>query len=176
LYQYSGLGIKKAGYDLVLFIVLVKITLQFLKHLMKKSIITLAAFFLMISAFAEAPSEKVLKLFNATFSSPQEVAWYDNQDYYTVSFVQDGILTRVNYDKEGNFLSSLRYYDKQNLPINIICQLKKEFEGLEVYGVTEVTSAIQVTYHITMQDEKNLVTAKVNSNGHISAVKKYKKA
>ena len=143
---------------------------------MKKSIITLAAFFLMLSAFAKAPSEKVLKSFNATFTSPQEVTWFENQDYYSVSFVQNGILTRVNYDKEGNFLSSLRYYDKQNLPINIICLLKKEFDGLEVYGITEVTNAIQVTYHITMQDEKNLITAKVSSNGHISAVKKYKKA
>ena len=146
---------------------------------MKKTIITLASFFLMITAFAgtpSAPSEKVLKLFNATFTSPQEVTWYDNADHYRVSFVQDGILTRVKYDKEGNFISSMRYYSKQNLPINIFCLVTKEFEGMEVYGVTETTNTVKVNYYITLHDGQNLVTMKVNSNGEISKVRKYKKA
>jgi hypothetical protein len=143
---------------------------------MKKTIITLASFFLMITAFAEAPSEKVLQLFNATFSSPQEVTWYDTPDYYGVSFVQNGINTRVKYDKEGNFMSSIRYYGKQHLPINILSQVSKEYIGYEVYAITEVTNTYQVSYHVTLQDENNWITVKVSSSGDISKVKKFKKA
>lgn len=143
---------------------------------MKKTVFTIASFFLMIAAFAGTPSDKVLQIFNATFSSPQGVTWYDHSDHYGVSFVQDGILTRVKYDKEGNFLSSMRYYGKQNLPINIFSAVTKEFSGYDVHGVTEITNTYQVDYYITLQDDKNLITMKVNSNGYISKVKKFKKA
>jgi len=151
-------------------------TKQKINILMKQTIVTLASFFLMITAFAETPNEKVLKLFNATFNSPQEVKWYDNQDHFGVSFVQDGVITRVKYDKQGNFISSVRYYGKQYLPVNIFCMVTKEFAGKEVYGVTEVANSYEVKYMITLQDDKNLVTAMVNGSGQITQVRKYKKA
>lgn len=143
---------------------------------MKKTIITLAAFFLMVTAFAATPNDKVLRVFNATFSSPQEVTWYDHEDYYDVSFVQAGIRSTVKYDKEGNFMSSIRYYGEQNLPINIICQLKKKFADKKVFGVTEMTNAEEVNYYVKLVDEKNWITVKISGNGLMTSVEKYKKA
>jgi hypothetical protein len=143
---------------------------------MKKTITTIAALFMIVAAFAGTPNDKVLKIFNATFSSPQEVTWYDHETYYDVSFVQAGIRSNVKYDKEGNFLSSIRYYGEQNLPINIVCQLKKKYADKKIFGVTEITNADEVNYFVKLEDEKNWITVKVTGNGQMTSVEKYKKA
>ena len=143
---------------------------------MKKTIITFAAILMMATAFAGTPNDKVLKVFNATFISPQDVTWYDHEDYYDVSFLQSGIRSTVKYDKEGNFMSSIRYYGEQNLPINIVFQLKKKFADKKVFGVTEMTNADEVNYYVKLEDDKNWITVKVSGNGQMTSIEKYKKA
>ena len=143
---------------------------------MKKTIITLSALLMMLASFAAAPNEKVLKIFNATFISPQEVSWYDHNNYYDVSFLQAGIRSSVKYDKEGNFISSIRYYGEQNLPINIVCQLKKKYASKKIFGVTEMTNAEEVNYYINLEDDKTWVTVKVTGNGQMIFVEKFRKS
>jgi hypothetical protein len=125
---------------------------------------------------ANMPNEKVLKIFNATFSSPKDVTWFDHADYYDVSFVQAGIRSNIKYDKEGNFLSSMRYYGEENLPVNIVCQLKKRFPAKKVFGVTELTTSEQVNYYIKLQDDKFWTTLKVSTNGQMIVTEKFRKA
>ena|SRR5687768_4753915 len=143
---------------------------------MKKSILTLAAFFMILTSFAAGPSEVVLKKFNATFNNPAEVTWYDTQDFHQAYFVQSGISTRVKYDKKGNFLSAIRYYEEQNLPIHIVNQLKKNYSKLKIYGVTEVTTGETVNYFVNLEDEKSWTLVQVLVTGEMTTLKKYKKA
>src|SRR3954469_1172062 len=141
---------------------------------MKKFIIaTCSLLFISLAAFADSPNEKVLKAFNATFTSPQEVTWYDHDDFFDVTFVQNGVRSNVKYDKEGNFVSSIRYYSEQNLPVNILCQLRKKFGDKKVFGVTEMTSLEEVNYYIKLEDDKSWITVKVSGNGHVESVEKY---
>jgi hypothetical protein len=143
---------------------------------MKKSILTLAAFFLILTTFAAGPSEIVLKNFNATFNNPTEVTWYDSQDFHQAYFVQSGITTRVKYDKKGNFISAIRYYVEENLPIHIVNQLKKNYSKLKVYGVTEVTTNETVNYFVTLEDEKNWTLVQVLVTGETATLNKFRKA
>lgn len=144
---------------------------------MKKTIITFGCVFLIAAfSFASTPSEKVLKIFNATFISAIDVRWNDHEDYYDVSFVQFGIRTNVRYDKEGNFLSSLRYYSEQNLPVNVVCQIKKYYPNKKVFGVTEVTNSEEINYYIKLVDDKHWITLKASGNGHLIVIEKYRKA
>ena len=143
---------------------------------MKKTILGL--FLLLViaaSSFANMPNEKVLRIFEATFSSPKDVTWYDHNDYYDVSFVQSGIRSTVKYDKEGNFLSSMRYYGENNLPINVVCQLKKKYAGKKIFCVTEITSSDEVNYYVKLQDDKLWITVKVSGNGQMLTIEKYRK-
>ena len=57
--------------------------------------------------------------------------------------------------QDGNLLRTTRYYSQENLPINILTKLQKRYAGKSVYGVTELSTEDGVSYHITMQDEKN---------------------
>ncbi len=143
---------------------------------MKKVI--LFAFIIMItgSSFANKPvSEKVLKVFKATFSDAQNVVWTDAENVYTVKFLQKGINTFVKYDEEGNFISSRRYYLAEQLPVDIQCTIKKKFADKTIFGVTEYTVGDEVNYYIKLEDAKNWVTVKIDNARNIEITEKYKK-
>ena len=142
---------------------------------MKTSLITLAAIIISLSSFAADPSEVVLKNFNAAFSNPEKVTWHDGQDHYQASFVQSGIHTRVKYDKNGNFISAVRYYGEENLPIYLLNQLKKNYASKTIHGVTEVTHGQDVNYYVSLYDEKTITVLQLMVNGEVVSAKKYKK-
>ena len=121
-------------------------------------------------------SEKILNSFKQTFPDAQQVKWLEQADRYTVNFKENGILTKIDYDKNGNFISSLRYYTEKNLPINIICRLQKKYADKKVFGVTEMTSESTVEYYIKLEDDQNWITVKSNADGNMQVVEKYRKA
>jgi hypothetical protein len=121
-------------------------------------------------------SEKMLSSFKQTFPDAEQVKWLESADRYTVNFKENGILTKIDYDKDGNFISSLRYYTEKNLPINILCRLQKKYADKKVFGVTEMTSESTVEYYIKLEDAENWITIKSNADGNLQVVEKYKKA
>ncbi|HEY6901912.1 MAG TPA: PepSY-like domain-containing protein, partial [Puia sp.] len=117
-----------------------------------------------------------LQAFKQTFPDAQQVKWAEQEDKYMVNFKQGEILTKIEYDKEGNFLSSLRYYTEKNLPVSILCRLQKKYGDKKVFGVTEMTTDTTVEYYIKLEDENNFITVRSNADGNMQIVEKYKKA
>ena len=130
---------------------------------------------LVAGAYGYEVKEKILKSFNETFAAAQHVKWQEYKNYYTVSFVHSGIRSKVNYDKNGYIIGSLRYYAPQNLPLNIYNRLKKEYSKKELYGVTEVAEEAEVTYFVKIQDEKSWITVKIDPSGISTVYEKYRK-
>jgi hypothetical protein len=104
------------------------------------------------------------------------VKWVEQADKYTVSFKQNDILTKVDYDKDGNFVSSLRYYTEKNLPVTVLCRLQKRYADKTVFGVTEVATEAATEYYIKLEDAKNWLTVKSDADGNMQVIEKYKKA
>jgi hypothetical protein len=150
------------------------------RALIQKTLFTLVCFMtLTAGAFATdgfTISEKMLNSFKKTFPDAQQVKWLEQADRYTVNFSENGVLTKIDYDKEGNFISSLRYYKEKNLPINILCRLQKKYADKKVFGVTEMTTDAAVEYYIKLEDDENWITVKSNADGNMQVVEKYKKA
>ena len=121
-------------------------------------------------------TEKVLKAFNETFMKATDVVWHEVKNFYEASFKQSEIISRAIYDQDGNLVRTTRYYSQENLPINILTKLQKRFAGKTVYGVTELSMEDQVSYQITMQDEKNWYIIKADNWGSLELEQKYKKA
>ena len=144
-----------------------------------KKLIIFTCLFAALSATASNPpevSEKVLKAFSETFMKATEVVWHEVQNLYEASFKQSEVISRAIYDQDGNLLRTTRYYSQENLPINILTKLQKRYAGKSVYGVTELSTEDQVSYHITMQDEKNWYIIKADNWGGLELEQKYKKA
>jgi hypothetical protein len=120
-------------------------------------------------------SEKILQIFKQSFPKAEEVKWAEQPDKVTVDFKDGGIATKVEYDLEGNFLSSVRFYSEKELPAKIQSKLRKKFPGETVFGVTEKTNEFGVEYDIKMEDATNWITVRANGTGSMEVVEKFKK-
>lgn len=129
------------------------------------------------SAFnAEKVNEKVLNVFKKTFPLAQQVSWQEFSDRYMVHFTENNIQVVVDYDKDGNYLQSKRYYQEDNLPINILYKVRKKFSGKKIFGVTELSTEISTIYYIKLEDNQNWTTVKVDAYGSMEVVDEYQKA
>ena len=144
-----------------------------------KKLIIFTCLFAALNVTASTPpdvSEKVLKAFSETFMKATDVVWHEVKNFYEASFKQSEIISRAIYDKEGNLVRTTRYYSQENLPINILIKLQKKYAGKSVYGVTELSTEEQVSYQITMQDEKNWYIIKADNWGSLELEQKFRKA
>ena len=143
---------------------------------MKKVLAVILFTVFIAGAYAFEVNEKVLKSFNETFSAAKQVKWEEYKTYYTVSFVHSGIRSKVDYNKNGRMLGSIRYYFPPMLPLNIYNKLKLEYPKKELFGVTEVTFGTDVRYFVKMHDAKYWITLKIDASGSCIIYEKYKKA
>ena len=121
-------------------------------------------------------NEKVLRAFQETFPVVNEVKWKEYSNYYTVSFRQHNIQSEVRYDKEGNFLSSLRYYQEDMLPLSVLHQIKKKYSKKTIFGITELIVGTDVAYFVKLEDEKSWLTVKADQQGNLSVYEKLRKS
>ncbi len=144
-----------------------------------KKLIYLAVLLVGLSATAATPveiSEKVLKAFKETFATAEDVTWKELDNSCQANFKLNEIQVRAKYDNDGNLLETIRYYGESTLPPNIIARLKKRYAGKEVFGVTEVTSDSEVSYTITLKDEKHWFTVKSDPYANLQQLDKFKRA
>ncbi|MEJ7680628.1 MAG: hypothetical protein WKG06_22795 [Segetibacter sp.] len=120
-------------------------------------------------------SPKVLDAFNEDFNNVKNIKWFTCENTFIVSFEQNNIHTRIDYDKNGHFLSSMRYYSENNLPFNILLKIKEKYKGKTIRIVTEVTDQDSILYSINVEDEENVYVIESNSGAFIHLVKKFKK-
>ncbi len=120
-------------------------------------------------------SDKLLQVFQQTFPDAKQVKWMEEPGGYQVSFRQNDILTKVVYDKDARFVSSLRYYSEKNLPVTILCQLQKRYGGKTIWGVTEQSSESSTQYFVKLVDEHNWYTVQSDTEGNMQVIEKYKK-
>jgi hypothetical protein len=128
-------------------------------------------------SYAKGPGvdERVLAAFNTTFKNANNVSWTELANTYEVKFSDNNIQMRVVYDKEGNMVNTLRYYNEDKLPVLILTKVKAKYPGKTIYGVTEESSDDGLYYHIILEDSKTWLTVKSDSGGSLHVEKKLKK-
>ena len=125
------------------------------------------------SAKAEI-SQKALQAFHLVFANAKHVKWSEYPDHYFVSFSQNDVLVKASYDRDGNLLSTLRYYNEQRLPLNILYQLKNRFPEKTINIVTEVSDTEGTVYFIQLKDEKGWMTVKADQNAEMEITDKFR--
>lgn len=142
---------------------------------MKKISFLLIALLVTTASLFANPSAKLLQAFKESFPEAQNVKWHEDNKGFLVSFNQKEALVKVTYDKNGEFVNSLRYYDESGLPLNVLMSMKKRFPDKKIFGVTEFTDREGVNYHIKMQDDKRWYTVKSDANGNLQIEERFKK-
>ena len=139
--------------------------------------ICIAAMLTTTSIYAAPVTEKILKVFTTAFPEVQETTWYNYETYYAVYFKNtDDSKCRIEYDLDGNILSTTRYYSGGALPPFIRGKVNQKYPGKKIFGITEVSSGDEMAYHIVLEDGKNWYNIKSDALGVISLEKKMNKA
>jgi hypothetical protein len=121
-------------------------------------------------------NEKLLQSFKESFPNAEKVAWDVQPGIYIVHFMDDGVTTRIVYDKEGAFISSIRYYQERNLPYYLLNILKKKYAAKTIYSVTELASTAGIEYYVKLEDARVWLTVRMDGEGNLGVVEKYRKA
>jgi len=141
---------------------------------MKKNLLAIAliAGVVSLSSFTVKAeiNQKVLQSFHAVFAEAKHVKWTEYPDSYYVSFTQNDVLVKANYDKDGNLLNSIRYYKEQRLPLNILYKVKKEYSGRTIDIVTEVSNNDGTAYFVQMKNDKGFIIVKSDESGNTEIV------
>ena len=152
---------------------------------MKKFLIVFATLLIGLSSFAFSPreiDEKLIHTFNTNFPNAVSVSWSELPESYVVNFVENGIRSRVIYQKDGSFVHFTRYYQEQNLPFFVRFKVTKLYPNKKIFGVVEISTVSEqenillVEYYVKMEDEKSWLTVRVDSDGYLKVVDKYRKA
>jgi hypothetical protein len=64
-------------------------------------------------------STKALNNFKRTFDNVSNEKWYDMGNGYRADFTRNDIHFRVDYDKNGNWLHTIKRYDEKKLPTEV---------------------------------------------------------
>ena len=121
-------------------------------------------------------NEQLLRSFNEQFPKAEQVKWEESGDGYSVNFVEEGVRSHIVYDKEGAFVSSVRYYQERTLPYYLLNILKKRFTGKAIFSVTEISTVSNIEYDVKLEDARTWLTVRVGSEGNLEVVEKYRKA
>ncbi|HEY4935487.1 MAG TPA: hypothetical protein VII44_02845 [Puia sp.] len=121
-------------------------------------------------------NEKLIKAFQTAFPMAEKVDWNENGDHYFVHFKENSVLSEIEYDHEGNFIESERYYkDISLVPIHLAWELHKKFPDKTVYGITETNTESESYYYVKLEDSKEWITVKGSSDGICQVVEKFNK-
>jgi hypothetical protein len=107
-------------------------------------------------------SLSALDRFRKDYKDAKDVEWVEVQNGYRVYFLQDAVLTAVDYTKKGNLYSVIRY-GKALLAADVRAKLEEMFEHMQIKEVTEIKIADFATkaYVIVLEDMKALRTVQI---------------
>ncbi len=121
---------------------------------MKKILALCLAAILTTASVSAAPvAEKILKIFSTAFPEVTETTWYNYESFYAVFFKNpDGSTCRIEYDPQGNVLSTIRYYSEEALSPFIRAKVNEKYPRKQIFGITEISSGEELSYHIVLED------------------------
>ncbi len=123
-----------------------------------------------------AVNEKLIKAFRDAFPLAEKVDWKESGNHYLVYFRSNDVLSEIEYDQDGNFIGSDRYYKDVNLlPLHLAWELHKKYVGKTVFGVTETNSDSGTLYYVKMEDSKQWITVVGNSDGVLEVIERMAK-
>lgn len=126
-----------------------------------------------IAAPVKEVNEKLIKSFQIAFPDASQVNWTEQEDHYFVRFTQASVISEIEYDHEGDFVNSIRYYkDASLLPLNVSWKLHKKFADKTIFAITESSSPVETTYYVKMEDEKSFITVEATEGGSLTVTEK----
>jgi hypothetical protein len=147
---------------------------------MKKSILTWALIVMVgiSTSFAhgiEGVSEKVMSSFKKDFTEAQNVQWESSKEFAKATFSLHGQVMFAYYNNEGNMLAVTRNIVAAQLPINLLKEVKSNYNEYWISDLFEMSSNDDTSYYITLETGDQKLVLKSNDSKNWEVYKKERK-
>ncbi len=94
---------------------------------------------------------KLAKKFKQRFPAAQLATWYPDGNITRFYFVQDNQISRAAMSKHGNILYSIRYYEADLLPAEVLNDIRSFYKGYRAEQVTEISLPDRKVYLVNIK-------------------------
>jgi hypothetical protein len=147
---------------------------------MKKSILILAMLLTTIvgSSFANKTDDnknKAVASFKQDFASAKEVSWQNTNELLKATFKLNDQVMFAYYTESGELMAIVRNMVSGQLPINLLTNLKKNYQGYWITDLFEVSANNESSYYVTLASADNVVVLKSSGLNKWEVFQKEKK-
>jgi hypothetical protein len=124
---------------------------------------------------AAALNEKAERNFRREFKEAYDAKWIEKEDGYRAKFVENQVKYMVDYNKKGDWVSTIANYNEDQLDTHIAGAVKTAFLGYAIVHVTEVRKGKSIVYLVKIDNQKFLKTVRI-VNGEMDVYESYIKS
>lgn len=151
---------------------------------MKKIFLSIATMLMMgvsISAFAAKNddgdvNQLAVRSFKKDFTGASNIVWEQRDRYTKATFSLHGQVLFAYYNDNGDLQAVVRNITSDQLPINLLTDLKKEYSGYWISDLFEIASDDQTTYYVTIETGDKKIVLKSQGTEFWGEYQKEKKA
>ena len=137
---------------------------------MKQVILSIATMLMMgVSAFAGNNDEVVNQLaqraFKKDFTAASNISWDIKNGYTRATFSMNGQVLFAYYNTNGELQAVVRNITSDQLPINLLSELRKDYSDYWISDLFEMATDNQTTYYVTIENgDKKIVLKSEGTN------------
>ncbi len=120
-------------------------------------------------------NDQVTASFRRDFVSAREVRWQKENNYIKATFTMYGQVMFAYYNDNGELIGVVRNILSDKLPINLMTDLKQNYNERWISDLFEMASDGQSTYYITLESADETLVLKSNGSSGWSVYKRTKK-
>ena len=147
---------------------------------MKKTILATAMMLMagLTVAFAkdnEGVNNQIATSFSKDFTSATNISWSVQKNFTKATFTMNNQVMFAFYNEDGNLIATARNILSEQLPINLLKSLRKDYGNYWISDLFEMDKDGQVAYYVTVENGDETLVLKSSGFGDWSTYKKAKK-
>jgi len=130
------------------------------------------------SAFAngnEEVSQRIINAFQKEFTGAQNVQWETGKEFVKATFTLNEQVVYAFYGQDGHLLGITRNIVSGQLPINLLTDLKKNYNNYWITDLFEMAANSENVYYVTLENSDYKVILKSNGTNGWEVFKKERK-
>jgi len=147
---------------------------------MNKIILSIATVLMMgFSAFAtghdEVANQQTRDAFRKDFISASNISWEQKSSYTKATFTLNGQILYAYYNNNGDLQAVVRNIISDQLPITLLTDLRKDYNGYWITDLFEISSDNETTYYVTLENSDKKIVLKSSGAAYWDVFSKEKK-
>ncbi len=118
---------------------------------------------------------RALRLFEKDYKTVEKVNWFVIEEGYMAKFTVDGVVNKVYYGKNGNWIGSTQQYNEVRLSKEVRHIVKRNYYDFEISTVVEIETAGKIAYYVVMQNSAECLKVRVMDR-EIKELERFKKS